>query len=206
MEKLLLRINPVGWVAFQKRQSASSFSSKKAKVLERDKNTCCYCGFSATSYFEVVNRDGNYSNNSFDNLLTACPLCSQCLFIESVGKSSFGGGRLAYIPELSQGDLNAIALAIFLTIAGNKGHLEKATQLYRSLKDRISTVEKEFGDGYSDPQALISIFFDQSASVEELNSSKIFKGLRILPNYAKYKDQLNSWLKELAGAKIMQDI
>ena len=81
------------------------FCQLQNEYIERDNYTCQYCGFQAKEYQEIVNLDGNYTNNKLSNMVTACCFCSQCLFLQSVGLDEMGGGQLIYLPEMSQADL-----------------------------------------------------------------------------------------------------
>ncbi|HBY55258.1 MAG TPA: HNH endonuclease, partial [Coxiellaceae bacterium] len=89
---LKLAVIPDGWRLFSVRKIDPAFKPFKQQVLERDSYTCKYCGFQAKKYQEVVNLDNNYRNNKLSNLITACCFCSQCLFLEAVGKDDYGGG------------------------------------------------------------------------------------------------------------------
>ena len=94
------------WRMYYSRKRNKKFLPIKQKVHERDNYTCRYCGFFAKEYQEVINIDGNYKNNRPDNLATACCFCAQCFFLDAVGLESNTGGNLAYIPEITQADLN----------------------------------------------------------------------------------------------------
>src|SRR5271155_5016350 len=102
MHELHLAVNLVGWRIFVRRKEDKAFLSVAKKVYERDLYTCQYCGFQAKEYQEVVNADGNYTNNKLSNMITACCFCSQCLFLETLGLSDVGGGQLIYAPEITQ--------------------------------------------------------------------------------------------------------
>lgn len=85
MPELHLAIDLPGWRLFVRRREDKAFQPLAQRVFERDSYACQYCGFQAREYQEVVNADGNYTNNKLGNLLTACCFCSQCLFVQSAG-------------------------------------------------------------------------------------------------------------------------
>src|SRR5688572_30086292 len=107
MHDLQLAANLDGWRLFVRRREDKAFHPISQRIYQRDYYTCQYCAFQAKEFQEIVNLDGNYHNNKFSNLVTACCFCSQCLFLESVGLDEMGGGQLIYLPELSQADLNS---------------------------------------------------------------------------------------------------
>jgi intracellular multiplication protein IcmJ len=129
--------------------------------------------------FEVVNLDNNYQNNKANNLTTACPLCAQCFFLESIGTGSFGGGVLINLPEMSQNQLNALCNEAFLAILRKNIDASTSENILRDLKFRATDVEKVFGEGMSDPQKFGTLMLTATLSQQQL--SKILAPLRLLP-------------------------
>ena len=70
--------------------------------------------FEQVYIWEVINLDGNYRRNKPSNLATACPFCTQCFFLDAIGSSDLGGGRIIYFPELSQAELNSFLSCLIL--------------------------------------------------------------------------------------------
>ena len=97
-----LAINVHAWPKFVKRKYDPGFHSLSLKVMRRDMYTCQFCGFQAGIHMEVVNLDMDYSSPKINitNLVTACPFCTQCFFLEMVGKTDYGGGKMIYLPSL----------------------------------------------------------------------------------------------------------
>jgi len=48
----------------------------RQRILERDNYTCRYCSFRSKKFQIVHHIDGNYVNNSGDNLETICQMCN----------------------------------------------------------------------------------------------------------------------------------
>src|SRR3990167_7667759 len=96
------------WRLWMARKKDPAFQTFQQRVLERDQYTCQYCEFRAMSHQEIVNQDGNFQNNKISNLVTACPLCAQCFFLESLDMGNQSGGQLIYLPEMTQNQLNAL--------------------------------------------------------------------------------------------------
>ena len=199
--ELKLMASPGAWRLYSARKADSRFKTFEQKILHRDRYTCQFCGFQARIYQDVVNLDNNYNNNKADNLVTACCLCSQCFFIESVGVGGYGGGALIYLPELSQPELNSLCHVIFCAITNDTGYKNSAQTIYRSLKFRTQLVEEKFGEGTSDPSIFGHLLID-SAPLTTENSTKLFKTIRLLPSRAKFRKQIERWaagaLEEMA--------
>ena len=78
---LKLAASPSSWRLYSARKADARFKSFELKIFQRDRYTCQFCGFQAKFFQEIVNADGNYSNNRSSNLLTACCFCAQCFFL-----------------------------------------------------------------------------------------------------------------------------
>lgn len=192
MHELQLAVNLAGWRNYIRRKQDKAFLPVQKKIFERDAYTCQYCGFQAKEYQDVVNLDGNYSNNKASNMITACCFCSQCLFIQSVGMDEMGGGQLVYLPELSQADLNSFCHVLFCAMENNTGYQDSAQSIYRSLKFRSQVIENKFGSGTSNPVVMgqLIVEYEQQAPDKKVN---ILSGLRLLPSQAKFRVQLEAW-------------
>lgn len=200
MHELRLAVNLAGWRIFVRRKLDKAFLPVQQRVMERDGYTCQYCGFQAKEYQEVVNLDGNYSNNKLGNMVTACCFCSQCLFLESVGVDEMGGGQLIYMPEMSQSDLNSFCHVLFCAMENNTAYQDSAQAIYRSLKFRSQIIESKFGTGTSNPNVMGQIIIEAQSQTPE-KKVDILKDVRLLPSHTKFRIQLEAWaaaaLKEL---------
>lgn len=200
MQKLLLSINPTEWRYFHRRKADKAFRPFQQKIFDRDHYTCQFCGFVAREHLEVVNRDGNYRNNKLSNMATACPLCAQGLFLEAVGTKHFGGGKLIYLPEMEQQELNAFCHVLFCAITNGTGYRDLAQDIYRLLKLRSQPVEEKYGENVSEPAYFSQLLMEQG----DLGKDKIaiiLKDMRLLPSYSKFKKQLQRWA-ELAAEEM----
>src|SRR3989344_9555230 len=139
------------WRLFMLRKLDPAFQAYQKNIFQRDDYTCLFCGFRSQIYMEVVNLDSRYTNNKYSNMATACPLCAQCFFLEAVGGREYGGGTIIFYPEMNQGDLNALSHMLFSAIALNLSYITEAKNVYRDLKLRGQMVEKEMGEGMSNP-------------------------------------------------------
>lgn len=190
--ELKLTASPGAWRLYSARKADPRFKSFEQRVFQRDRFTCQFCGFQARLYQEIVNLDGNYSNNRLANLVTACCFCSQCFFIESVGVGGYGGGSLVYLPEMTQEELNSLCHVLFCAITNDTGYKNSAQVIYRSFKFRSQIVEEKFGEGTSDPSIFGHLLID-SGPISEADLTKIFKDIRLLPSRAKFRKQIEQW-------------
>jgi intracellular multiplication protein IcmJ len=200
-KELKLTASPGSWRLYSGRKADQRFRAFELKVLQRDHYTCQFCGFQAKLFQDVVNVDGNYSNNQLSNLKTACVFCSQCFFLESVGVGGYGGGTLIYLPELTQAELNSLCHVLFCAITNDTGYKTSAQTIYRSFKFRSQVVEDKFGEGTSDPSILGHLIID-SGPIADGDLAKLFNNIRLLPSRAKFRKQIERWaasaLEEMA--------
>jgi intracellular multiplication protein IcmJ len=204
MHELQLAANLMGWRIFVRRKEDKAFLPVAKRIYERDAYTCQFCGFQAREFQEIVNIDGNYTNNKLSNMITACCFCTQCLFLQAVGLDEMGGGQLIYLPELSQGDLNSFCHVLFCAMGNNTGYQDSAQSIYRSLKFRSQIVENKFGAGTSNPGVMGQMLIEYHARNPKKEVA-FLKELRLLPLQAKFRVQLDAWaqaaLKELEAEK-----
>jgi intracellular multiplication protein IcmJ len=161
------------------------FAEFTQKILCRDQFTCQFCGFVAKKHQEIINLDHNYFNNKAANLVTACALCAQCFFLESVGAGGHGGGVLIYLPEMPQVYLNGLCHVLFMAINNNTEYKETAQNAYRHLKLRAQIIEDEWGETMHEP-ALFGQLLIESGD-RTLFAKEIFASIRLLPSRAGFK-------------------
>lgn len=181
------------WSLFSRRKSDPGFTSFAERVFERDDFTCRFCGFQAKEYQEVVNLDGNYSNNYLSNLVTACCFCAQCFFIEVVGKGEYGGGTLIYLPEITQNDLNGLCHVLFCAMANATNYRAEAQAIYNGLRLRAKVVEQKFGEGLSDPSLLGRVIINTPVDDPEETGRFALKDVRLLPSRKKFSKLVDKW-------------
>lgn len=185
------------WRLFNLRSKDPNFTKYKTSILNRDNNKCQYCGFTAQSHMEIVNLDHNYGNNKTTNLVTACPLCVNTLFLEMTGKTSFGGGLMIYLPEISQNDLIGMTHIAFCAKQTTENYQAISENLFSTLKLRAKYVEKHIGKGFSKPDLLGKLMIDTPVKDQKKLKSALKKSIRFLPDPLMYKDQIIAWSEEL---------
>jgi intracellular multiplication protein IcmJ len=191
------------WRLFTIRKADPAFLAFSKKILERDQYTCQFCGFQAKQYQEIVNLDHNYHNNKANNLVTACCFCTQCFFLEAVGKNEYGGGTLIYLPEITQNELNSFCHVLFCAITNATDYSSDAQNIYRTLKLRAKLVEQNIGEGMQNPALLGQMLIDSQIKDRAKISEEILSKLRLLPSHEKFSEQIKAWaaaaLEELSS-------
>lgn len=192
MYPLKLAVNPENWDLYIARKADPAFRRVRNKILVRDQYQCQFCGFQAEEYQEIVNLDGNYRNNKLSNMTTACVFCAQCGFIEAVGRNDFGGGKLIYLPDMAQPELNSLCHVLFCAMFNGTAYHDMAQRLYRSFKFRSQPIEDKFGDEAGNPNVFGKMMIEYGKDREKL-CEKIFKDFRLLPMYGAFKKELEQW-------------
>ncbi len=180
------------WQMFTSRKRNPRFLEIEKKILEKDDHTCRYCGFQAFNYQEVVNHDHNYKNNTAGNLVTACPFCLQCFFLDALSNPSVGGGYIIYLPEINQADLNNFCRVLFSCLLKNAPYKGKLQTTYLSFKDRTKQIEDIFGPNSSNPAIFGETLLDSGLSKKEL-AHPILTQLRLLPERKFFEKQILFW-------------
>ncbi len=208
MHELQLAVNLNGWRLLVRRKEDKAFLPVANRIYNRDVYTCQYCGFQAKEFQEIVNLDGNYTNNKLSNMITACCFCTQCLFLQSVGADEASGGQLIYMPEMSQADLNSFCHVLFCAMGNSTGYQDTAQSVYRSLKFRSQVIENKFGSGSSNPTVMGQIIVEYNDRHPD-QKTDILKNFRLLPSHAKFRVQLDVWaesaVKELEAERQAQE-
>jgi intracellular multiplication protein IcmJ len=207
MYPLQLSVNPEGWRLYIARKADKAFLPLRDKVFKRDQSVCQFCGFQAQAYQEVINLDNDYRHNKLSNLATACCFCTQCLFFESVGQGGYGGGKLIYLPEMTQVELNSFCHVIFCAMMNGTNYQQMAENIYRSLRFRSQPIEDKYGIGMSNPNVFGQVLIESEAVGRKQLMQDVLLHLRLLPSYTKFRKQLSRWAslaaEELLPKKIV---
>lgn len=208
MHELQLAANLNGWRLYVRRKADKAFLPVQKRIFERDAYTCQFCAFQAKDFQDVVNLDGDYTNNKGSNMVTACCFCAQCLFLQAVGVDDSGGGQLIYLPEISQADLNSFCHVLFCAMGNSTGYQDSSQSIYRSMKFRSQMIESKFGSGTSNPSAMGQLLIEYEARVPD-QKIEFMKDVRLLPSHTKFTVQLEAWaaaaMQELAEEAANQD-
>lgn len=186
MLPIVLSATPQNWRLFTQRREDPAFKSFEKKIFNRDNYTCRFCRFSGKLGVEVVNRDQDYHNNHINNLLTSCLFCTQCFFLEAIGRGQFGGGVLIALPEITQAELNALCHVLFESMLSKNAYAKEARNIYRALKLRLKIVEDQLGEGFSNPALLGEGLVNANQKSINVLGEEVEKSLRLLPDFSKF--------------------
>lgn len=179
-------------------------------VFQRDGHTCRFCGHRCAEWQDVYHLDGDHTNWSLDNLVTACPLCH--------GLQHLGGPTvteeqlLIWLPDVSQAALNAIVRRIHLTLYchGEATHAEEtprsrdpavhsALRAYHALAAEAWTLARRIGT--SNPRELGAALLGLPdagygslpatlGGIRSLHRGRLYRGARDI-----YPEILLAWTK-----------
>lgn len=170
---------------------------------------CYYCDFSfgASPYFEVHNLDHDHQNTDPSNQVPVCEMCHAVFHIDLVNRKWPGdSGKIIFLPELTQPELNNLLQAVFYAMAvndvgeANKSDGKPAIQphsLYQRLVKRADAVERNSrGElvraGLSEPFGLGRVLATMSVAHYEQRDT-IFSGLRFLAPQTHFVTQARGW-------------
>lgn len=183
---------------FLLRQRDPAFAPFAEAVLIRDNYCCRFCGFKSRLRQAIVNIDGNYQHNQIANLAVACPFCCQSIFLGMASGQEPGGGKLIWMPEMTQGQLNSLVHMLFEVIYENNGGYGRAAQdLYRQLLARADYLVKSLKAAFwSDTSSMIRYLMNTSQEVQDNILAAMNKWVRLVPLYADFVEATAEWVKE----------
>lgn len=162
----------------------------RSTILERDDQTCGFCGFRALKFQEVHHLDDNHGNNAPKNLLTACCLCHLCFHLGMAGIKD--AGTIVWCPEIPQADLNNLCRSIFVAVANRGKHEDAARKLYESLEARAAIIREELGEGACNPGSIGQAFLEMTDEQYGTRNKRL-PGLRLLPKMSAFGKQIAFW-------------
>ncbi|QTP13330.1 HNH endonuclease [Serratia symbiotica] len=172
------------------------YKAVREKVLIRDKYTCSHCEFKFNHYQEVHHSDDDHSNQSDENLTTICGLCHQ---VYHLGMTALrGSGFIAFIPELTQTQVNSLARTIFMQmnrLDESSSYLKKVQGLYGVFQERGSdTLKKVFYHGdknkldTSQPMVLAQ-YLSLCSDEEYENRAEKLSGFVVVPTVQAFRNK-----------------
>lgn len=170
------------------------------KVWERDKFTCYYCQFTSKKHQEIHHLNDEHDDNSLDNLVTVCPLCHQSFHLDLA--STTNGGKIIWLPEFSQQELNYLCRAIFIAIEESEmaetenreavGFAKIARTFETSLAERTLIVDHHFSSGASEPSVFANALIKMSPELYEKRSQTL-SSFKLLHLRNRFPVQVKYW-------------
>lgn len=184
------------------RPGDKEIAALRQRVIEQPRfgRRCWYChvGFGLTEMYEVHHLDGDHGNDSPDNVVPICLLCHIPWHLDLVVQSwANDPGRIIFLPELSQQELNTLLYALFFhseaTIDKSPENkvVEEAERVAAAVYERLASrdldVEQVHGQavrpGLSKVQGMVRTL--QSLEPAEYSQrAELFDGCRYLPPWA----------------------
>lgn len=142
-----------------------------------------------------------------------CPLCHSCLHLDVAGRMR--AGRVIWLPEMSQEQLNLMCLSMFVAIGkagvyrkntSTKGIVESSARLYHAFERRAESIELFLGgsavkslmprQSLSSPTYIASLLqrAQREAKLTPRQLAARVDGMRLLPApkaFASYIDQVS---------------
>jgi len=192
--KLQFQTSDNNWERFKLRKANPKFKKIAAMVFHRDQFTCQYTGYRGPG-LEVVNKDGDYSNNTATNLVTACSLPARCLLMDAYPLSYEGSDKIIYLPEMSQVQLLNLCRVLFCQAAesGEAGSeaAYNAKMIIAQLQDRANWMDEHLGMPLSNPGSFAYYLNQKGRDIKLINR------LRWLPAQESFKEAISGWRKAL---------
>ena len=144
------------------------------KTLDKDDNTCRFCGFSSSKFQRVISYNDDKDKSV---LVTSCIFCEQVANLDRGAVT--GAGILIWLPEIPQTNLNHIVRAIYMTREAGGAMAELANRAMDALMARRAEAKKRLGS--DDPLLLATVLCESLSPAENRKSAAKLNGLRLLP-------------------------
>jgi len=182
------------------REYEKKYKSIWDSIWKRDNYTCYFCNFHSKDFQEIHHLNDDHEDNSKDNLVTICPLCHQCFHLDTVSLTN--GGKIIWLPEFSQQELNYISRAIFVAIEHAEQAEEKnedaigftkiARMLENNLLERAIVVDQSFQAGASEPVVFANALINMSEATYQ-QRDKFLRPFRLLSLRSRFPVQTRYW-------------
>lgn len=206
MKELMLSASKLSWkMSFTHGTEYDIKYVKKYKkiwdsVWKRDDYTCKYCNFKSLKYQEINHINSDHDDNRIENLETICPLCHQSFHLDIL--SNTNGGKIIWLPELSQQELNYICRGLFIAIDEAEiaeeedrevsGYIKIARMIETSLTERALVVEQRIHAGASDPLMFATALINMD-STKYNNRKNFLNPFKIMHLKNRYSKQTKYW-------------
>ena len=181
----------------------AAFREPRKKVLERDRYTCRFCGFTSRVGQEVHHVNDDHGDHSLGNLVTTCTLCHMVFHFGLAGRR--GVASLIWCPELKQTEINHLVrtCAVALSWSQKMDDVSAAkraaptntggSDLFAMARDMVQTAHgitttlasrranAEDLLGTSDPTIIADLLLAMEPD-QYANRERFLKGIRLYPH------------------------
>ncbi|MCF6768444.1 type IVB secretion system protein IcmJDotN [Thiotrichales bacterium 19S11-10] len=178
MRKLEFTAGPGNYQQFCARKKSQLFQKLKTDLVKKMSNSCAYCGISTDPYeLEIVNIDGDYTNNKKNNFAVACSLCTQTVLMDQYTMNYKGNDQMIYFPKLSQVELNHLYRALWYHIKNKtKEAAFKSKELMAELTDAAKLLNDAAGTNLNHPGVFVHYLYGRTSD------RQLLKKIRWLPS------------------------
>uniref|UniRef100_UPI0013C3021C HNH endonuclease n=1 Tax=Facilibium subflavum TaxID=2219058 RepID=UPI0013C3021C len=158
-EALTLQAYFGNWSLFQKRKKTKLMQQLKPELYAQSKGYCQYCDDKLTiEAAEVINHNGDYTDNHFDNFRLVCQLCAKACLLDAYPLEYEGEDRILFLPELSQMQLNHLLRALQRLIDEGEQKAFDAKLIYAQLLERAELLDQISNAKLSSPGIFVHYF------------------------------------------------
>lgn len=167
-------------------------------VTKRDDHVCRACSWRSTRYQEIHPLDGNHRSKDADNWVTLCPLCHQVFHLPQA--SGTGGGKLIWLPEISQAHLNLLSIPLFIALRNPRHRFYGlATTFKGALSNRASYFQSRFYQ--DDPMLMAQVIVSMSAEERSTSAPNTLRGnlkknVRLWAQPERFEAAIDHWEQE----------
>ena len=191
MLKLQFQAIPNNWERFKLRKANPKFKKVAGMIMQRDDFTCQYTGYKGPG-IEVVNKDGNYSNNVKSNLVTACSMAARCILLDNYNLDYSGPDKIIYLPEMTQAQLLNLIRILFCQMSmGDSEAAYNARMIMAQLQDRAQHLDDKLGVKLSHPGHFTYYLNQKDRDMALVNK------LRWLPALESMQEAIPGWREAL---------
>ncbi|TAL63651.1 MAG: HNH endonuclease [Burkholderiaceae bacterium] len=184
---------------------------------------CYFCDFSfgASEHFEIHHLDGDHSNSGADNVVPVCTLCHAPFHLDLVTRRwRSSPGKIIYLPELGQAELNNLLQAIFFAKSEQQfmvpsepvkdpgavvteAPVLSANSLFVALERRAAYVEAlpdgtSGRPGLATPSTLARVLTEMT-DADYAQRDVLLHGLRYLPSETYLVEEARHWKEDGAA-------
>lgn len=193
MLKLQFQAIPNNWERFKLRKNNPKFKKIAQIIMQRDDFTCQYTGYKGPG-LEVINKDGDYSNNIKSNLVTACSLAARCLLLDNYTLEYTGEDKMIYLPEMTQAQLLNLVRILFCQMSDDAKDSEaayNAKMVIAQLHDRAKHLDDTLDVKLSNPGYFTYYLNQKNRDMALINK------VRWLPAFDSFKAAIAGWREAL---------
>lgn len=179
----------------------SRYAEMRIKALQKSKYKCVYCGIEvvpdktadnssllASGYLEVHHMDNNHQNNDLSNLYAVCPFCHNVIHL---GFATMNRKvTLAYLPEISQENINVMSALIGVGLVANIKTKDILDASY-NIKQAFYAASMVFNEKYNfSASDFVGVILKKQKEGKKQEIEKIFKNIKVIPQLSQYPNEM----------------